>query len=117
MPLGPAYVMYGASASVIFMGLFDKSYSQQFAQSFLAELRKEFTALYDEARVRAVQAPFALMEFETFVEKSRKAFVQSSTQRSIDKISGNLNEIQRVMTKSLSDVVRYAWCARAPRVC
>jgi hypothetical protein len=32
-------------------------------------------------------------------------YAQNAAQRSIDKISGNLNEIHRVMSKSLSDVV------------
>jgi hypothetical protein len=107
VPLGSAFALYSLSSSgvalcfctvlideprsikVVFLGLFEKSYPQQLAVSFLSDLKKEFCALYDDHRVRTIQVcphspccwccsslctfhqknSFALMEFDNFVEK------------------------------------------------
>lgn len=111
-----------ASDVALFLGLFDKSFAQTVAQSLLADVRKEvgagrgmqrrllsllvqFSQLYDARRVAAGSSAYFLMEFESFLEKSKKAYSQSASARALDKINGNLSEIQRVMSKSLNEVV------------
>lgn len=84
--LGPMYVLYLIENNVVFAGLFVKSYSQQFAASYLGELRKEFFQKYDKKAVANASVAFALMDFEKFIEKSKRAFEQTKTNRNLAQV-------------------------------
>ncbi len=103
--LGSMYVLYLIQGNVVFAGLFVKAYSQQFATAYLSELKKEFFQKYDERRVAQASVAFALMDFEKFLDKTKRAFEQSKSSRHLSQAQGNLTDIQRVMQRSLSEVV------------
>ena len=105
VPLGAMYVMYAVSGPVVLAGLFMKGYSQHMAQAYLSELRKEFLSQYDERRIERASVAYAFMDFETFISKTKKVFEQNKTSRNLSQVQGNLSDIHRVMTKSLSEVV------------
>ncbi len=84
--LGPMYVLYLVQDNVVFAGLFVKSYSQQFAASYLGELRKEFFQKYDKKTIANASVAFALMDFEKFIEKSKRAFEQTKTNRNLTQV-------------------------------
>ena len=46
-----------------------------------------------------------LWNFESFIEKTKKVFLQNKSSQKLSQVSGNLSDIHKVMTKSLADVV------------
>ena len=98
------YALYFVSEAVIYCGIFDKSYAQAMASAYLSEIRKEFEKLYEPSRINNASVAFQFMDFESFIEKSKKVFLQSKNHK-LSQVSGNLADIHRVMTRSLADVV------------
>jgi vesicle transport protein SEC22 len=94
--LGSLYVLYIIQDNVVFTGLFVKAYSQQYAASYLGELRKEFFQKYDKKVVANASVAFALMDFEKFIEKSKRAFEQTKTNRNLSQVQGTLSDIHKV---------------------
>ena len=97
--------MYMMEEGIAFVALFRRGYRQEMAQAYLLDLKKEFFTRYDSRRMQNASVAYAFMDFETFIEKTKKVFEQNRTGRNLSQVQGNLSDIQRVMTKSLSDVV------------
>ena len=99
VPVGSMYVMYCVAGDVVFAGLFQRGYSQQMAQAYLADVRKEFFNQYDQRRIGNASVAYAFMNFESFISKTKKVFEQNKTSRNLSQVQGNLSDIHRVMTK------------------
>ena len=105
VPFGNMYVLYYIQGDVVFAALFNRGYSQQMAQAYLLDVKREFLSQYDERRVANASVAYAFMSFEGFISKTKRVFEQNKTSRNLSAVQGNLSDIHRVMTKSLADVV------------
>jgi vesicle transport protein SEC22 len=99
------YVIYAIAQNVIFAGLFSKSYPQALATEYLMDLKKEFFFKFEERKINGASVAYAFMDFEPFIEKTKREYEQSKTTRNLSQVQGNLTDIHKVMTKSLSEVV------------
>ena len=81
---GNSFFHYINSGGVCYLCLTDRSYPKRLAFNYLEELQKEFVAKY-EAEVSSVSRPYAFIKFDTFIQKTKKLYVDTRTQRNLSK--------------------------------
>eukprot|EP00210_Caulerpa_lentillifera_P002531 g2428.t1 len=89
---------------VCFLTAAEKAYPKKLAFQYLEELNSEFSRLYG-ASVDSVTRPFAFIKFDTFIQKTRKLYLDSRTQRNMSMLNQELTEVHQIMTKSIQEVL------------
>ena len=89
---------------VIYMALTEKQYPKKLAYGYLDELAKEFGTLYGQ-QVETVTRPYAFIKFDSFIQKSKKVYLDSRTQRNMEKLNADLAEVHQIMTQNIADVL------------
>jgi len=95
---------YYIDNDVVYMTLTDKQYPRKLAFQYLDELSKEFTSLYGE-QVENITRPYAFIKFDTFIQKTKKLYLDTRTQRNISRLNADLAEVHSIMTKNIQDVL------------
>eukprot|EP01105_Mastigella_eilhardi_P018289 TRINITY_DN4224_c0_g1_i2.p2 TRINITY_DN4224_c0_g1~~TRINITY_DN4224_c0_g1_i2.p2 ORF type:complete len:239 (+),score=72.44 TRINITY_DN4224_c0_g1_i2:63-719(+) len=101
---GPHYFVYLVQNNVCFLTLCEKSYPKKLAFSFLEELQKEFDTSYG-AEVEKIQRPYGFIMFDSFIQKTKKLYLDTRSQRNISKVAEDLRDVQKIMTKNLQDIL------------
>lgn len=89
---------------VCFLCLIDKSYPKRLAFNYLEELQREFMRLYRDDIDKASR-PYAFIKFDTFIQKTKRLYVDTRTTRNLNKINEDLNDMTKIMTQNLTDVL------------
>lgn len=82
----------------------EKSYPKKLAFQYLDELLNEFQRLYGP-QIETVARPYAFIKFDTFIQKTKKLYLDTRTQRNMAKLNEELSEVQQIMTKSIQEVL------------
>ncbi|GBG87402.1 hypothetical protein CBR_g45459 [Chara braunii] len=100
-----AYVFhYIIEGGVCYLTLCDRSYPKKLAYQYLEELQKEFEKV-NRSQIETVARPYAFIKFDTFIQKTRKLYLDTRTQRNLAKLNDDLYEVQQIMTKNIQDVL------------
>jgi len=67
-------------------------------------LQKEFDINYGD-EIAAAKRPYAFLKFDTFIQKTKKVYSDTRSQRNLTKVTEDLTEIREVMHKSISDIL------------
>ncbi|KAI3646150.1 hypothetical protein MP228_005751 [Amoeboaphelidium protococcarum] len=95
---------YIVESRVVYLVLTDKTYPKRLAFAYLDELQKEFDINYG-SQVQQAARPYAFVKFDTFIQKVKKQYKDSRTQRNMSKLNEDLNDVHRIMTKNIQDVL------------
>uniref|UniRef100_A0A7S0YQF9 Uncharacterized protein n=1 Tax=Polytomella parva TaxID=51329 RepID=A0A7S0YQF9_9CHLO len=101
---GNCFLNYLVDNRVCFLALTDKGYPKKLAFQFLEELAKEFGRLYGD-QVDSVARPYAFIKFDTFIQKTRKLYLDTQTQRNLLKLNEEMQEVHAIMTKNIQEVL------------
>lgn len=96
----PYYFSYLVEAGVIYMTLCSSHYPKRLASAFLAEVAKEFDLQYGAAVPRATR-PYEFIKFDTFIQKTKRLYADSKSQRNLDHVTQELLQVQKIMSESL----------------
>lgn len=91
--------------SVCYLTLSDKSFSKRAAFSYLEDLAAEFWREYGD-RVATAQRPYLFIEFDTYMQKTKKNYMDSRTRRSMNRLNDELHDVQRIMVQNIDDVLQ-----------
>ncbi len=72
---------------------------------YLEELAKEFY-LQNGTQTASASRPYAFIKFDTFIQKTKKLYVDTRTQRNVSKLQEELAEIQGIVTRNINDVLQ-----------
>ncbi|KAJ3032114.1 UNVERIFIED_CONTAM: SNAP receptor [Siphonaria sp. JEL0065] len=89
---------------VCYLTLCDRSYPKKLAFAYLEELQKEFHEKYGN-EVASVARPYAFVKFDTFIQKTKKQYKDTRTQKNLNKLNDDLQDVTRIMTKNIGDVL------------
>lgn len=89
---------------VCFLTLTEKGYPKKLGFQYLEELSGEFSRLYG-TQVETVTRPYAFIKFDTFIQKTKKLYMDTRTQRNLAKLNEDLAEVHAVMTKNIQEVL------------
>jgi len=95
---------YLINGGVCYFTLAEKGYPKKLAYQYLEELFREFTSLY-HSEIESVARPYAFIKFDKFIQKTRKLYLDTRTQRNMTKLNEELSEVQNIMTKNIQEVL------------
>lgn len=101
---GPFVFHYLVEQNVCYLCLCDKTYPRRLAFSYLEELQKEFQDSFANEIMNAAR-PYALVKFDTSIQKIKKQYKNTQTQRNIAKLNEDLHDVTRIMTRNIQDVL------------
>lgn len=92
--------------SVCFLCICDKSYPRKLAFTYLSDLAQEFTTVYPSGQyLSATLRPYAYVEFDTFIQRTKKTYQDSRASANLDKLNDELKDVTKVMTKNIEDLL------------
>merc|ERR1712205_173138 len=101
---GPYFLHYMIEQGVCYLTLSDRGYPKKLAYQYLEDLQREFAA-QNGAAVETVARPYAFIKFDTFIQKTKKLYQDTRTQRNLSKLNEDLHDIQSVMTRNINDIL------------
>ena len=89
-----------------FLCICDISYPRKLAFTYLADLASEFTNVYPSQQYHSPNCrPYAFVEFDTFIQKTKKTYQDARASQNLDKIQDELKDVTKVMTKNIEDLL------------
>ncbi|KAM7505645.1 hypothetical protein LguiB_004549 [Lonicera macranthoides] len=101
---GPYVFHYIIEGHVCYLTLCDRSYPKKLAFQYLEELKNEFERV-NGSQIETAARPYAFVKFDTFIQKTKKLYLDSRTQRNIGKLNDELYEVQQIMTRNVQEVL------------
>lgn len=95
---------YVIANGVVILTLTEKAYPKRLAFDYLDELRKEFFQSYG-TQIESASRPYEFIRFDTFIQKTKKLYNDSKTQRNLQKLNSELKDVHSIMTKNINDVI------------
>ncbi|KAH3794744.1 vesicle-trafficking protein SEC22b-like [Dreissena polymorpha] len=102
---GPYIFHYFLERGVCYLVLCDKTFSKRLAYSFLEDLQTEFSSNFG-AKVETVSRPYSFIEFDTYIQKVRKNYMDSRARKNLSSINTELQDVQRIMVQNIDDVLQ-----------
>jgi len=97
---------YLISSDIVFMCICDRSYPRKLAFTYLSDLSTEFTTTYPAQQVQSMSMrPYAFMEFDTFISKTKSTYSDTRATQNLDKLNDELRDVTKVMTKNIEDLL------------
>ncbi|GLJ11872.1 hypothetical protein SUGI_0179000 [Cryptomeria japonica] len=101
---GPYVFHYIIEARVCYLTMCDRSYPKKLAFQYLEDLKNEFEKV-NHSQIETVARPYAFIKFDTFIQKTRKLYLDTQTQRNLAKLNDDLYEVQQIMTRNVQEVL------------
>ncbi|OWF52612.1 vesicle-trafficking protein SEC22b-like [Mizuhopecten yessoensis] len=101
---GPFIFHYLIERGVCFLILCEKTFSKRLAFSYLEDLQTEFNSHYGK-RVETVSRPYSFIEFDTYIQKARKSYMDSRARKNLSSINTELQDVHRIMVQNIDDVL------------
>lgn len=96
---------YLAANDVVYLTLTERAYPRKLAFAYLDELRREFETVYTQQQVQSAARPYEMVRFDTFIQKTKRVYLDASTPRNLDKLNSELVGVRDIMTRSINDVL------------
>lgn len=101
---GPYYLHYLIEGGVCYLTLCERGYPKKLAYQYLEELQREFDN-QNRGAVETVARPYAFIKFDTFIQKTKRLYLDTRTQRNLNKMNEELAEVQQIMTRNIQEVL------------
>ncbi|KAH7058878.1 vesicle transporter SEC22, partial [Macrophomina phaseolina] len=103
---GQYTIHYLIDDALIFLCICDRSYPRKLAFTFLSDIKQEFTTTYPSQQYLAATCrPYAFVEFDTFIQRTKKTYQDSRATQNLDKLNDELKDVTKVMTKNIEDLL------------
>jgi vesicle transport protein SEC22 len=94
------------SQDIVYMCISEKSYPRKLAFTYLSDLCTEFSTTYPLQQVlSSTMRPYAFMEFDTFISRTKATYSDSRATQNLDKLNDELRDVTKVMTKNIEDLL------------
>nr|CAB3477431.1 unnamed protein product [Digitaria exilis] len=82
----------------------DRSYPKKLAFQYLEDLKNEFERVNGN-QIETAARPYAFIKFDTFIQKTKKLYLDTRTQRNLAKLNDELYEVHQIMTRNVQEVL------------
>ncbi|KAK3359001.1 Longin-like domain-containing protein [Lasiosphaeria hispida] len=101
-----AYTLhYLIAADVVYVAITDRTYPRKLAFTYLSDLEAEFSTTYSQQILSPVLRPYAFMEFDTFIQRTKATYSDARATQNLDKLNDELRDVTKVMTKNIEDLL------------
>ncbi|CAL9172487.1 unnamed protein product [Musa hybrid cultivar] len=101
---GPYFFHYIIEGRVCYLTMCDRSYPKKLAFQYLEDLKNEFERV-NGGQIETAARPYAFIKFDTFIQKTKKLYLDTHTQRNIAKLNDELYEVHQIMTRNVQEVL------------
>ncbi|OJD36407.1 protein transport protein sec22 [Diplodia corticola] len=103
---GQYTIHYLLDDALVFLCICDRSYPRKLSFTFLSDIKQEFTTTYPSQQYLAATCrPYAFVEFDTFIQRTKKTYQDSRATQNLDKLNDELKDVTQVMTKNIEDLL------------
>jgi vesicle transport protein SEC22 len=97
---------YMVNTDLVFYCICDQSYPRKLAFTYLSDLAQEFTTTYPAQQFLSPQTrPYAYIEFDSFIQKTRKTYQDARATANLDKLNDELRDVSKIMNKNIEDLL------------
>ena len=102
-----AYTLhYLINGDVVYVAITERAYPRKLAFTYLADLAAKFATTYPPSQVlNPVLRPYAFMEFDTFISRTKATYSDARATQNLDKLNDELRDVTKVMTKNIEDLL------------
>uniref|UniRef100_A0A0E0JG26 Longin domain-containing protein n=1 Tax=Oryza punctata TaxID=4537 RepID=A0A0E0JG26_ORYPU len=104
---GPYLFHYIIEGRVCYLTMCDRSYPKKLAFQYLEDLKNEFERVNGN-QIETAARPYAFIKFDTFIQKTKKLYLDTRTQRNLAKLNDELYEVSEMSNRLTSDTRIYA---------
>uniref|UniRef100_A0A0E0MTL6 Longin domain-containing protein n=1 Tax=Oryza rufipogon TaxID=4529 RepID=A0A0E0MTL6_ORYRU len=101
---GPYLFHYIIEGRVCYLTMCDCSYPKKLAFQYLEDLKNEFERVNGN-QIETAARPYAFIKFDTFIQKTKKLYLDTRTQRNLAKLNDELYEVHQIMTRNFQEVL------------
>jgi len=104
---GGVYTLhYLISQEIVYICISERSYPRKLAFTYLSDLALEFSTTYPSSQTLSPSLrPYAFMEFDTFISRTRATYSDTRATQNLDKLNDELRDVTKVMTKNIEDLL------------
>jgi len=102
---GGYHFHYFIERGVSYLVLCEHNFSKKLAFAYLEDLQTEFSSQYG-TRVDTVSRPYSFIEFDTYIQKAKKSYMDSRARRNLSHLNTELQDVQRIMVQNIDDVLQ-----------
>lgn len=103
---GAYSVHYLIASDIVYVAVTDRTYPRKLAFTYLSDISTEFSTTYPAAQVLAAGLrPYAFMEFDTFIQRTKATYSDARASQNLDKLNDELRDVTKVMTKNIEDLL------------
>uniref|UniRef100_A0A8C6MGL9 N-acetylneuraminate pyruvate lyase n=1 Tax=Nothobranchius furzeri TaxID=105023 RepID=A0A8C6MGL9_NOTFU len=102
---GPVTFHYFIEKGVCYLVLCDAGFSKKHAFAYLEDLQAEFHEQHGK-KVPTVSRPYSFIEFDTYIQKTKKSYIDSRARRNLGSINTELQDVQRIMVANIEEVLQ-----------
>lgn len=96
---------YLIAQGVCYLALCEASFPKKMVFAYLEDLHNEFYDQYGR-RVPSVTRPYSFIEFDTYIQKAKKTYIDSRARRNLGSINTELHDVQRIMVANIEEVLQ-----------
>ncbi|CAL8281095.1 unnamed protein product [Lota lota] len=96
---------YLIERGVCYLILCEAVFPKRMAFGYLEELQTEFYDSYGR-KVPTVTRPYSFIEFDSYIQKMKKSYIDSRTRRNFGSINTELQDVQRIMVANIEEVLQ-----------
>lgn len=96
---------YIIEQGVCYLVLCEATFPKKLAFAYLEDLHSEFDEQYGK-KVPTVSRPYCFIEFETYIQKTKKLYIDSRARRNLGSINTELQDVQRLMVANIEEVLQ-----------
>ncbi|KAK6787381.1 hypothetical protein RDI58_015906 [Solanum bulbocastanum] len=101
---GPYIFHYIIEGRICYLTMCDRSYPKKLAFQYLEDLKNEFERV-NGSQIETAARPYAFIKFDTFIQKTKKLYQDTRTQRNVAKLNDELYEVHQIMTRNVQEVL------------
>lgn len=98
-------VHYIRQNQVIYFVICEAGYPRNLAFSYLSDVAVEFQHSYSNELGRPTVRPYAFASFDTFLQKTKKAYSDKKVQDNLDQLNQELVGVKQIMSKNIEDLL------------
>lgn len=101
---GPFCFHYIIKQNVCYLVLAERSYPKKLAFLYLENLQAHFSE-NNGSQIDSVARPYAFIEFDTYIQATKKQYQDSRSKANLDKLNDELRDVADIMSQNIRDVV------------
>ncbi|XP_023653806.1 vesicle-trafficking protein SEC22b-B-like isoform X1 [Paramormyrops kingsleyae] len=102
---GSVVFHYVIEQGVCYLALCEVGFSKKLAFAYLEDLQTEFHERHGK-KVPTVSRPYSFIEFDTYIQKTKKSYIDNRARRNLGNINTELQDVQRIMVANIEEVLQ-----------